>query len=161
MAYDGKQMPSGSAEDRLCDLDDCPRRSETLVAADDGSILLVCTSCATLMSSTGPGASPGVPAGGYEVAPETVPMRVVPRDEDDTCEFPAIREEIAAPAAVPAKRPARARGWAFWLRLLVGTVLTVWGLVLLAGDAGAFDGVVTGAVGGYVLLNLARPRYRD
>lgn len=149
VTYDGRHMPTGSAGDRLCDLDGCPRGSETLVAAADGSVLLVCTSCATQMSSAN-----GAAGGGMDTADDTA---------DDTAEFPAIRDEVAAPVPVAevtgSARTAR-RGWWFWVRLVLGVVFSTWGAVLLGGDASTFDGVVTAAFGVYVLLDLARPRYQ-
>lgn len=136
LSFDGRQMPRGLQEQRLCDLSGCARPSASLVAAPDGSVLLVCDTCAE--DITGP-------------RPTPKPQAVRPSPADEVPDVP-----------VPEKghRVGARTSWATWVRAAAGVALAGWGVALLVSQGDAFDAVATTSVGIYLLLDLVRPRFR-
>ena len=129
VAFDGISMPRGGQEGRTCDLTGCPQEASALVAAPDGDLLLVCT--------------------GHE-ADLTAPTSTPAIDEPGP-----MRTRRVRPPRARARFSAR-HAW-LALRLLLGVAMVVWGLVV-AGNGGTVDGLVTGTLGALLVLVSVRPR---
>lgn len=78
-----------------------------------------------------------------------------------------VVEPVEVPGGDVTPPPAPRQAWVTrervlaLVRVVLGIVLIVWGLSICAGPGDDFDGIVTGTIGAFLVLNRVRPRYRD